>query len=82
MLTAISTGLFILLFPAGYTLLHQRVKAIRFLDPVVASYVGGILVANQPFFEPHHKVASSITQATVILAIPLLLFSTDFGRNL
>jgi uncharacterized membrane protein len=61
-------------------LLLQRTRLIAFLSPVVTSYILGIIFANIPGITPDHQVAKLATEASVPLAIPLLLFGTDFIR--
>lgn len=61
-------------------LLGQRTKIISILSPVVCSYLLGIFFANMPGIETNAQVAKLATEASVPLAIPLLLFGTDFLR--
>lgn len=61
-------------------LLAQRTKIISILSPVVTCYLLGIVFANIPGITPDAKVAKLATEASVPLAIPLLLFGTDFLR--
>ena len=59
-------------------LMGQRTKVISILSPVVTSYIIGIIFANIPGITPDGQVAKFATEASVPLAIPLLLFGTDF----
>lgn len=61
-------------------LLGQRTKIISILSPVVTSYIIGIIFANIPGITPNAQVAKMATEVSVPLAIPLLLFGTDFIR--
>lgn len=61
-------------------LLGQRTKVISILSPVVTSYIIGIIFANIPGITPNAQVAKMATEVSVPLAIPLLLFGTDFIR--
>lgn len=61
-------------------LLGQETKLISLLSPVVASYMLGILFTNIPGISVNNEVAKMATEASVPLAIPLLLFGTDFIR--
>lgn len=56
----------------------KRVRAIQWLGPVVLCYLTGIVLANLHFLPINKGLSSTFTEITVLLAIPLLLFSTDF----
>lgn len=71
---------FITVFGPLIILLAQKTKVISILSPVVASYIIGILFANIPGITTDAQVAKMATEASVPLAIPLLLFGTDFLR--
>lgn len=47
------------------------------LSPVVLSYLTGIILRNLTNFPLSDAVSMSMSQATILLAIPLLLYSTD-----
>ncbi|MCJ7582602.1 MAG: DUF819 family protein [Candidatus Aminicenantes bacterium] len=56
----------------------KKSKLIHRLGPIILCYIFGILLINI-FHYPIHKPESMLfTEFTVALAIPLLLFSTDF----
>lgn len=59
-------------------LCFQKTKIISTISPVVTSYALGIILANLPFFEINSNISKMATEASVPLAIPLLLFGTDF----
>jgi uncharacterized membrane protein len=61
-------------------LLSQKTKLVALLSPVVCSYMLGILIANIPGVTLNAEVSKMATEASVPLAIPLLLFGTDFLR--
>ena len=61
-------------------LLSQKTKVVSLLSPVVCSYLLGILMANLPGLSLNTEVSKMATEASVPLAIPLLLFGTDFLR--
>ena len=69
--------LFILLVPIGAEALH-RTRTFSWLSPVLLCYAAGMLVANLPGIPLNPEVSKTFTEAAVPLAIPLLLFSTDF----
>jgi uncharacterized membrane protein len=71
----------ILVFPALAVAASRRSTIVERLSPVVVCYAFGILLANTGVVRPDttgYGLARSITIATVLLAIPLLLFGTDF----
>jgi len=51
-----------------------------FLSPVVLCYALGIMLANFRIIPIDEGIAGGFASATVILAIPMLLFSMDFRR--
>lgn len=61
-------------------LCYQKTKLISFLSPVVTCYALGIIIANIPGVELNASISKMSTEASVPLAIPLLLFGTDFIR--
>ena len=72
--------IFITIIGPVLILLGQRSKVVSILSPVVCSYLLGIIFANTPGLVTNASVAKLATEASVPLAIPLLLFSTDFIR--
>lgn len=79
-MTITAVQIFITVVGPLLILLAQRTKVISILSPVVTSYIIGIIFANLPGFSPDAQVAKLATEASVPLAIPLLLFGTDFVR--
>lgn len=71
-------ALLILGFPALAQFLAKRSKILHGVGPVVLCYIFGILLINAFRFPVHRPESILFTQCTVALAIPLLLFSTDF----
>jgi uncharacterized membrane protein len=67
-------------FPALAVYGANRSKALEWLSPVVLCYLFGIILGNIPGWTPDTELANTVTEATVLLAIPLLLFSTDFPK--
>lgn len=67
-------------FPALAVYGANRNKALEWLSPVVLCYLFGIILGNIPGWTPDTGLATTVTEATVLLAIPLLLFSTDFPK--
>lgn len=87
-LKAVLTIVFVTLFPWLSIELSRRVKAIAMIGPVVLCYAGGALFVNISglHYVTDHAVLLSdivlkeITGLSVVVAIPLLLFSTDFVK--
>lgn len=69
--------IFALLFPFLAVYLSKRFKIAGILGPVMLCYFAGIIPANIPQLALHEPTSKLITEATIPLAIPLLLFSTD-----
>jgi len=53
-------------------------KVGDWLSPVVLSYGAGILIANLNLIPVNTSISTHFSHATVLLAIPLLLYATDF----
>lgn len=60
--------------------LQQRVALVRTLGAVFLCYLMGIVVANWPGFSPWEPVLRGSLAATVIIALPLILLSTDLRK--
>lgn len=73
-------ALVLLGFPALAVFGANRSKVLEWLSPVVLCYLFGIILGNVPGWTPDTALANSVTEVTVLLAIPLLLFSTDFPK--
>jgi uncharacterized membrane protein len=65
------------LLPFIITKLEKKLKLIEWLSPVVCCYALGILLGNGlgTFWE--QDLARSLSEVSVMLALPMLLFSTD-----
>ena len=55
---------------------------MRWISPIVICYLVGIIMGNIPVLSFNHKILGSVTTVSVLLAIPLLLFSVKFSRML
>jgi uncharacterized membrane protein len=65
------------LLPFGIIKGESKIKLIRWLSPVVCCYAVGILLGNLLGSSWNQNVARTISEVSVLLALPLLLFSTD-----
>jgi uncharacterized membrane protein len=70
--------IFILLFPALAIYLEKHYKVFKLLSPILLCYLVGIIFANIPFITLDKKMLSLITEISISLVIPLLLFSSNF----
>lgn len=73
-------ALFILLFPYFAYKLARLNKVLRYISPVVLCYVGGIFLTNLPFFSLNHDISRSLSEVSIPLAIPLVVFSLDIKK--
>lgn len=68
---------FVILFPALVLYLEHRSKLVRVISPIVICYVTGIILANLPFLNLDKAVYSKVSEISILLAIPLLLFNSN-----
>jgi uncharacterized membrane protein len=65
----------------GFPWLSRRISEhysrISWLSPVVQCYALGIILGNQPFLPLESSWSHRLTEATVVLGIPFLLYATD-----
>lgn len=73
--------LFFLLAPAGVLWLCRKVKLLGKVGPVLVLYILGIIVGNVFRSAGMSQIQDLISNATVPLAIPLMLFSCTFKRS-
>lgn len=63
--------------PYFFLRLSKTTSMGKWLSPVVLSYLLGIVLANVSFFTVLPELAKQISEGAIVIAIPLLLFSTD-----
>ncbi len=76
---AIVLALFALAFPA-LVVRYRHTRVVSVASPIVLCYVAGIVLGNIGLVDadgPTGEVAELLQSATVLLAIPLLLFGSD-----
>ncbi|MGB0839827.1 MAG: DUF819 family protein [Chitinophagales bacterium] len=66
----------ILLLPAGCIVLTKKLN-ISWLSPIVLCYVIGIVWGNIKGLPFHYPTSDTISSATLLLALPMILFATD-----
>ncbi len=69
--------LLLLLLPALVLKAAKHLKIVQLLSPVLVCYLSGIALANQETIPLSFDIAMIVRNATVALAIPLLLYSVD-----
>lgn len=74
----IFSSLLVCLIPLVITRYEKRIKLIEWLSPVVCCYAFGIILGNLPGLTWDGQFARTLSEVSVMLAIPLLLFATDF----
>lgn len=57
---------------------ERKIKIIEWLSPVVCCYVAGIVLGNLPALKWDLSLARTFSEASVMLALPMLLLATDF----
>ena len=73
-------GLFCLATPALAIWAADRFKPAKVLGPVVLAYAAGIILANLPGVHVDEGFGQGLAGGAVLLAIPLLLFSTEVKK--
>jgi len=56
----------------------QKIKLASWLSPVVLCYLLGILIVSFRFIPLNDELAKSVSEGSILIAIPLLLFSANF----
>ncbi|MFC1732205.1 DUF819 family protein [candidate division KSB1 bacterium] len=56
---------------------RSKVKLSKWLSPVLLCYITGIIAGNFPFIDIYTPLSERISQISILIAIPMLLFSTD-----
>ena len=77
MLDQILLIVFLLSFPLLILWAEGKSKVIRWISPIIICYLVGILLGNIPALSLNSKVLETTTVISVVLAIPLLLFSVN-----
>lgn len=71
---------FVLFFPAITLYSEQKYRIIQWIGAVVICYVSGMLLGNLPFLEINTAIFHTLSEASVSLAIPALLFSAKLSN--
>lgn len=78
--TLLLSGL-VLVFPAITLYSEKKYKIIQWIGAVVICYITGIIIGNLPFINIDAEVFNTISEVSVSLAIPALLFSTSLAGS-
>ncbi|MCH8317027.1 MAG: DUF819 family protein [Bacteroidetes bacterium] len=78
MITSILQSLFFIFFPAVIIWGTKHSKVLNWLSPVVLCYITGMILANVKFVQFDKTSSEYLLFISLVLALPLLLFSTDF----
>ncbi|MEN8229478.1 MAG: DUF819 family protein [Bacteroidota bacterium] len=79
-LTAILLLPLLLGLPVLIIRMEKRSRIVRWLSPIIICYLVGISIGNIPGLSLNDEILGHISIASVLLAIPLLLFSANFSR--
>ena len=77
MLHSILLVTFLLTFPLFIMWAEGKSRVIRFISPIIICYLVGIAIGNIPGLSLNGEVLEKSTMLSVVLAIPLLLFSAN-----
>lgn len=69
----------LLTFPALTLYGEKRYKFFQWIGAMVICYITGMLIGNLPFIQVNHSLFSTISEISVSLAIPALLFSANLS---
>lgn len=70
----------IFLIPMAILYLQGKYRIVKTLSPILLAYAIGILWGNLPGIPLDRDLSMTISEISVPIAIPLILFSADFGR--
>lgn len=73
---------FLLSFPLMTLWAEGKYRAVRWISPIMVCYLVGILIGNIPGFHPDRELLKTTTMISVVLAIPLLLYSANLPAML
>lgn len=68
------------LFPFLSRRLEYKGLLPKWLSPVVLCYAVGMAIRNLGLFPLEDELSTTATEASILFAIPLLLYATDLGR--
>lgn len=72
--------LILFITPFLLTQLVKKLKVEHIFSPIVTCFIIGIILGNTGLLKVDNKLFQPLASATVLLAIPLLLITTDFKK--
>ena len=81
MLIAAFSLAFVLLFPAVTLYGEKKYRILEWIGAIIVCYLSGILLGNLTFISLDSSIFSTISELSVSLAIPALLFSADLLQS-
>lgn len=79
MATTLLLSCFVLFFPALTLYSEKKYRIIQWIGAVVICYATGMLLGNLPFIHIQENLLNTISEVSVSLAIPALLFSANLA---
>ncbi len=79
MATTLLLSGFVLLFPALTLYSEKKYRIIQWIGAIVICYATGMLLGNLPFIHIDKNILNTISEVSVSLAIPALLFSSNLA---
>jgi uncharacterized membrane protein len=80
LLLSVIQVLFLLLFPFVLVKISEAGKKAGIISPILLCYLVGIILGNIKVVPLDRELSMTIAEAAVPVAIPLIMFSTDFKR--
>jgi uncharacterized membrane protein len=71
---------FFIIFPYALIKITGASKKLGFISPILLSYIVGIILGNLKFLPINTDLAMTVSEISIPIAIPLILFSTDFKK--
>ena len=78
--TLLISGL-VLVFPALTLYSEKKYRIIQWIGAIVICYLAGMIIGNLPFIQIDTPVFNTLSEVSVSLAIPALLFSTPLAGS-
>jgi len=77
MINNILLAVFIVVFPALVIYFENKFKLVKWISPIVICYLIGIILGNVSFLPIDTEIPDNVSNISVSLAIPLLLFNSS-----
>jgi uncharacterized membrane protein len=80
LISNITQLVFVILFPALAIMFCRWSKVLKFISPIIICYLIGIIIGNTVQQWLNKEMLTTVYELSVCLAIPVLLFSSNFFR--